>query len=294
MLVALAVAVASIGLLALSALRERRVLQKAHWGHDIARIRELRSSHSDERLGPLRVVGLGASQLGRATYVDARMDAVAQQEGVQFRYVQIARVGGRFDDWAPLMARVREARPDIVVIEDRLLFWQHAPDDLALVGEHCEDMLRRIRNGHSPVVSVRQAAGMARGFARDRRVQYREITPSELQEVRKIRLRRLGASLREGGKESLEALRSDGVVVILLSMPVDALVRRGPDAASLYRELDSQIDSLVDAGLVVRLDCPLAFKRSDFRDLRHMMPQGRDRYSRWLIHELDRMAKAKP
>jgi hypothetical protein len=289
-LVAVVAAAAIMAMLAWSACRERRLMQQANWAHDTARLAKLKAEAATNQPGPLRLVGIGTSLLGAATYYDDRMVLTAGQAGVSLRYVQLARAG-TFEDWGPLVAQVCKAHPDIVVIEDRLLFWPEPGCDLTMIRQHSQDMLERILHGHDPRRKAAQEAVRARMFERGLRMKFKKLTLAELQQARAARAVRFGGGLRPGGREALEAFRAGGIRVIILPMPVSRLVEADPDVVLQHKRLDAELARLAADGLVARLDCPLAFESNEFRDLRHMMPQGQDRYSRWLIGELARMPR---
>ena len=65
-------------------------------------------------------------------------------------------------------------------------------------------------------------------------------------------------------------------------------------AARLWARSEELAQALASEHDVVHLPCPLPLGRSDYEaDLAHFTPEGRLRYSRWLIAELVKLAEAR-
>ncbi|MBL7962000.1 hypothetical protein JNL27_17330 [bacterium] len=78
--------------------------------------------HLFSNTGEKRIIAIGSSLLGHATFYDYFMSDFGSEKGFdEFSFLQITRGSGSLEDFAPLMHALATAKPNIVVIESNLL-----------------------------------------------------------------------------------------------------------------------------------------------------------------------------
>jgi len=294
---ALALALGAYGACYVSYAREYEVERRVTERFERARLERIGPSQDDAALS---VVALGHSLLGCATPSDADMEALAHEGGLALRWARIGREGGGVFPWAGCVRAVAAARPDWVLIDERLAFLlERRPNTLPRrVRAH---LLAWLREG--PLGPEERAARGAERFLR--RIRFRQGLPEGHRPLVERLYReelaagagplasgRLAAPLATAWQRfPVEALvaacREAGARLALLEVPLHP---EGPPRGREVGVAEARALAARQPG-VVRLGCPLALSDADFGpDGRHMSARGRERYAAWLVDALAELA----
>jgi len=238
------------------------------------RARLARSASSAPGAAPLRIVGVGTSLLQDATYDDEQMEVFALRRlSRDIRYARLVRTAGWFPDWCGLMEEVLAVHPDLVWVDDYVLFYRVRPWVVHPQRVRAETKLevKRLLGPAFRIGAVDPDPGPAA---------VREVL--EQAQARRDLNYRFG--LRPEARETLRRFRDAGVPVWLLPMPLHPAARATLDEDQA-RVMDQTLRDLEREGLARVVRCPLRFDRTEYLDLLHLNVAGRKRYSGWLLDE---------
>jgi hypothetical protein len=238
--------------------------------------------------GPVRVVALGSSLVGYGLAFDDNLEALGRAQGCPLRFIRFSHNGRSLDTVPPLLARLRQQPPDVLVMEAEWLAW----GDLAQAEMSLRMRLKVRRRklflalralliggrGNAGHPDAGQGDNHAPGgpllapgppFEAGRYREYlRTFTPQDPQRLEEV-------------LAALERLQQRGCRVVILAMG------RSPEAAALFpAELaggfQAMLDRLAARGFrVERPACPLP--QACYLDEAHLNEQGRARLSAWFL-----------
>lgn len=234
--------------------------------------------------GAQRVIALGTSLMYFDTFFDGKMDAFARSQGHgRLRFLRIARARGSFEYFTPMLDGILAARPDVIIIEHDLLFyqWDEAGQDLpgfikekikALLGVSFKpNPLNFLEDKLEPDITAQDPAGFA--------------DPEKF-----IAMRPLAAVWNGEVEDFLKRAGDRGIIVVLLKMP------RTPTTESIMApEADKGV---IEARMkryrglgIGELIFPEALDTSHYLDYSHLNEKGRERFSRWLVIRLEELGR---
>ncbi|MCE9581106.1 MAG: hypothetical protein K8T20_01180 [Planctomycetes bacterium] len=244
-------------------------------------------SPGSSRLG---VIAIGTSHLNHATEASWNMDALALELGKRpLRWTRICAPGREWDA-LPLIESVCATRPQVLLIENEILFTRSW--DLENHESGFETFLDYLRYRVLLVAVPPKSSGMGRWPIR--------IMPgaSEESDIVKVTPRMIAARQRarassfhpEEVTRVLDVLRkahAEGVTIAILDLALPSCpVPWAPEELAKIAEAHSVLEREVGA---VILKCPVEFSAADYYDHSHLKTAARKRLSRWLVGELDRL-----
>jgi hypothetical protein len=247
-----------------------------------ARLVQLGSARSGGK--PYTVVLLGSSALKYATIEDRLLAAELERRAK--RPVQVFRLvnnWGVFGDFEPLGDSLVELQPDLVLLQSELIAvdrpyskhlelvrdylrwpfyearaWDHRDEDPAEV-----QFEQPCWNRKHPVYSIREQRRRSQDW----------VTPDAT-----------GPSAR-AAREFLERIRAAGATVVLLNVP-----RRDDYEGQLDAERLAALaaaDRAIDTVSLESAWGPQPLAKNLYCDVTHLSPEGRRRYSEWLLDRID-------
>jgi len=241
--------------------------REARWGE---RLSALSAPVPPGSPSPRRVVALGTSLYRCGLLEDGAMERLAARRCPRpVRFVGLVRDTGDFPRWTALAGRVREARPDVVLVDPHLLLYRPRPGPY-----HWRNFWLFFR---APLPGLRAGGPDPAGEE--------PWTPARASAAREGRRQMLVFGLRAEVVEALRALASDGAAVVVAPVPLtpEGERWRAPGEAT---ETERVLGDLEREGLLKRLACPLRLSREEYADPAHLGPAGRARFSSWLLDEL--------
>ncbi len=224
----------------------------------------------------LGIVGIGSSLLQQDTYPDSAMESfAARSSGLSIRYVRMARSGRNTWAWQSLMEHARVADCDLVLVEDTFLFYR-------------PKWLRNHYRSFRAFCTWHMAEYLGFDHLRappDGPATPRRMTFKTRERIRGFWSRYFEFGLRPGSRQLFANFRQAGIQVVVLVMPLhdEGKLTRDPQD---WLTMEQVLGDLEADGLVRVLRCPLVFDRSDYSDLRHLMPSGREKYCVWLLRTI--------
>lgn len=246
----------------------------------------------------LRVVALGHSLLTKGVLPAGELEALAAERGLALSWARIDRQGGGFGDWAPLIEPLLATRPDLILVDERLLVApprRHARRHLTRARAHLRRLLRYGPSARWPAtLRTREVL---------RQLYLDEPLPPAAREHAQRAVARIWADPpRVGPFDPLAALgphpqlplaplaaaaREQGARVVLLEVPLHPSSTH-PTPPELGRLRAAELAA--EHGLE-RWSCPLELPLADYApDRAHLLPSGRAAYSAWLLGQLEREA----
>ncbi len=244
------------------------------------RIRHFSQTREPGMLSTYRVIALGNSLLYRATFLDSRMETLAEERGLScLRFLRVTRAVGRLSHFEPLRDEIMDARPDLLVIQTDLLLTEHSlarvyPQFLRFWIGRQMDSLKGPRRPY-PNANLQPDEETPRQWRQDRAA-FGQFARFFKRQRRKgwIDPDRLAAWIDK-------ALR-EGVTVLLLetprSVPVHTLIEQSA-VKRVQEPLPKQWETIV-------LSYPVPLPLTYFTDFTHLNARGRDIYSDWLLDAL--------
>lgn len=236
----------------------------------------------------LKVVAVGTSILGRATYYDSEMDAYAGSLGLPLSYLRITEPHGGTLDWRPLFDQIIASGPNVILIENYYLFysWNAYNGLLTQLQNYFKTQVNRTCRLKSWGIDYAEVSDSLRG--------YEEARPTKQPIAEKNTTRRIvmgemqAFGLRPGYREILEVCHQRGIAIVVLDMPLAPAVTKGEEN---LRIMNDTLAELEGEGLLKRLNGPEDISQGDFFDLMHMNDSGQRKYSGWLVKRLQEMQK---
>ncbi len=244
------------------------------------RIRQFAGTSAPHGDSLFRVVALGNSLLYRATFLDNRIDRLAEERGLTgFRFLRLARARGRLSHFERLRGEIMDARPDLLLLQTGLLepahsrsqvyaeflrFWIGRQID-SFKGQHRSYPNANLLQDEETPRQWRQDDAAFGQFARFFRRQRKKgwIDPH-----------RLASWIDEANRRGVSVL----LVETPSSVPVQNLIVRNSFDA-VHERLPETWDGVV-------LSYPVPLPLTHFTDFTHLNAQGRDTYSKWLLDTL--------
>jgi hypothetical protein len=265
-------------------LNDHRIARRARLERSAARLNHLWEGDDSDVAQPLRVATFGTSLLQVGLLGEGVLGEVAADElGVDLRIVKFWQAGGGAEAWHPVLDRVFEQPPHVVIFEDYYLFYRMwwFMDHLRGFRRMCWELLRgeedrsdseeKAENGVFARKESPHVLAPVDDVRRRRRMEYRS--------------RALLFGLRPGTEEVIERFHEKGVSVVIVQLPV-------PDFGEESRLpgrvefMASELARLEQTGIVTVLRCPLDFEDDEFDDFLHLRRESRPVFSRWLLEEI--------
>ncbi len=236
----------------------------------------------------LGVVALGSSLLTCSTRHNWHMDSLSKEmEKRPLRWRKIC-VAGHAWDILPLLEAGVAAKPQVLVLESNLLFQRSRDGETE--ESAFEVFLSYVRFRVNQVVPI--------GGGKPRRRWPSEIlsppsdnptpvvlTPDHLARSRRSRERNFHPEDVDRYLPVLNRAREAGVTVVMLDLALQGAPL--PWTAEQRRAIDVMHGRLEKEAGVRIFRYPHPLERSDFYDAAHLSPAGREKFSRWLVEELD-------
>lgn len=234
-----------------------------------------------------RIIALGSSLLGHATFPDEFMSDFGKANGFDdFKYLQITRGGGLQEDFIPFMHSITEAKPDIVVIESNLVLLDlDKSERLKLIERRHQKKLRHIgsqlirwffgakqKNSQSTLKTIDQQTKQDSMFF----VLRSEFTKNHFGVRDTI--------LPKEIKDFFVRAKEKKIRVILVDIPrserLEEVITRLP---SYDQNVSYMIQALKTKYGVEYLKFPDQLGLEYYVDFAHFNQAGRERYSLWLL-----------
>lgn len=249
--------------------------------------------------GPVRVVALGTSLVGRALPFDGDLEALGRVQGHPLRFVRFTRSTRRLDLTPALLAELAGRRPDLLVVEAEWLVWGTPPERPDRAWRVQDQRLYRLVRARLALAAGRLGPA-GQGQDMNRPLTDADDDPSlpgagfdprryaaGLERVVPQDPARLETVL--AGLADLER-RSCRVVVLAFGRSPAASARFPPALAAGF---EAGLERLAARGFrVQRNTCPLG--QDCYLDEAHLNRPGRERFARWFLDRLDDWTGARP
>jgi len=230
------------------------------------------------------VVTLGSSGLKCAILEPDKFTASAATHGIpQARLVRLLYPSGVDVLQEDLITNLAMKHPTVLLVQDNALCYTSGRPSLEnfrdRVRHRVNTILGRQNEKHSP-------EHLADDFFSTPTDTYKVVDNQDIVQERNYRMSTFAPTLRADVLRAMEACRRAGSHVFIISVPVHP---RWDVAFSEHREAsEARIRHVVDNGLAEPLICPLPFSGDDFLDLAHMSTKASERFTNWLLAELQR------
>lgn len=240
------------------------------------------------------IVLIGSSKTRCAIQFDDLMSHRLAALGTPARVVRVTRAWATVQDFAGVFPRIEETKPAAVLIESELVTLE--ANAFRQVGmPKNADWRERTRHG---LAGMLPSALVARQAPENHGVSWIECglkLTSDAAAGRREKISRIEASTPAERAQFIEIgrrLRSDGIRVILLDLPVrpDAL---GDRPLALRQGQARAIQELSATGLFERFDDPPKLGTEFFQDSGHLNPHGQELASSWLASKLSLLLKSR-
>jgi hypothetical protein len=244
------------------------------------RIRQFSQTSEPGMGSTFRVIALGNSFLYRATFLDSRMERLAEERELPgLRFLRVTRAGGRLPHFEPLRYEIMDARPDLLVIQTGLLLKEPLlarvyPQFLRFwIGRQIDSFKGRRRP--NPNVNLQPDDETPRQWRQDRAA-FGQFARFFKEQYKK------GWSDPDRVAPWIDEALRKGVPILLLEMPRSIPVHTMTEQGS-FRTFHEALPKQWN-GVVLSYPVPLAIKH--FTDFTHLNAHGRDLYSDWLLGAL--------
>jgi hypothetical protein len=229
------------------------------------------------------VVILGTSKVECAVGFDPEITAQVRAAGVTADVIRVTRQAAIYQDLAPAFEPLIAARPDLVLVEEDLLYFGHTWDDMA----HQKSWRARVDR------ALRTRLGFPRSRFNypgpsSRPCGVAKIDPATLVgEYAQLWATRWPTTPqdRSGFTRQLDRLRANGTKVVLLQLPPSPLATKNFPPQLRASAIAALADLQASHGLS-RIGPPFELPQSAYKDLGHMNAEGRQRYTEWLAPEI--------
>lgn len=282
-IVAIAISIAILALTVFFDYKEQTLRNKLFFEHHSKRLEDFKS---DNLGGGLKVVGVGTSLFRASTYYDKDMNAYAWQRlNIPLEYLRISEPGGGNLDWQPLMQKIIQADPDVILIENYYLFYRRNLNRSYYSRSQRYFKDKRIhKRWQVTLAEMSEKIDLYEQI----KAKKKEVTKEKLIKKRKSKDKTFIFGLRPGYKEIFEICQKKNISIIVLDMPIHSKARIAFGEERL-QYINNKLTELETEGLIKRLAGPYNLNNNDFADLRHMTQSGREKYSSWLIKNLHEM-----
>lgn len=237
-----------------------------------------------------KVVLIGTSLTGWGFYEDADMEAYASVHGIpELEFYRMAKSGRRLELFDTLFETLMSAKPNLVFIEEKLLFYKNSrsgpwPESVQKTKQFLlEGILEVIRQRRMPVTSSKD-----RYYIRDSDLRAQPLLlkkRTDYQAAASIVRARRNFVPSPALHRFLVHARGQNIPVVLLGLPF------AQEVEALYPEMDTQYEQKIrqlylDIYGIEQLPFTDELSEDHFRDLFHVNFDGRDRLSAWFVEQL--------
>lgn len=279
-IVAIGISIAILALTVFFDYKEQAIRNKVFFEHHSKRLADFKSDNLGEGL---KVVGVGTSLLRASTYYDKDMNAYAWQRlNIQLEYLRISEPGGGNLDWQPLMQKIIQADPDVILIENYYLFYRRNLNKSYYSRSQRYFKDKKIhKRWQVTLAEMSEKIDLYEQI----KTKKKAVTEEKLIKQRKSKNKTMIFGLRPGYKEIFEICQKKNISIIVLDMPINSKARIVWGEERL-QYINNKLAKLEADGLIQRLAGPDNLDDGDFAELKHMLPSGREKYSLWLIESL--------
>ena len=249
--------------------------------------------HAFSSVNEKRIVAVGTSLLGHATFFDQFMSEFGKEKNFdEFKYLQITKGGGFQEDFIPLMRAITEANPNIVIIESNLVLLDlDKSERLKLAIRHHKKRLR-----HSGSLFLRAIFGTKQEkteLRREAAIQQtkqdsvhlalrKEFSKSHFEVRDTILPKEIEVFLLRAKELKIRTIIVDIPRFRKLEEVITQLPLYKPNVYSLIQELQTKYG-------VTYLKFPEELGLEYYEDFSHLNQKGRERYSYWLLSCLSKL-----
>ncbi len=234
-----------------------------------------------------RIIALGSSLLGHATFLDESMSDFGKANGFyDFNYLRITKGGGLQEDFIPLMRSITEVKPNIVVIESNLVLLDlDKSERLKLVVRQHKKKLRHIgsqlRRYFFGVKQRNSELGLETIDQQTKQDSMRFVHKSEfIKDHFEVRDTILSKEI----EDFFVCAKEKKIRVILVDIPrsekLEEVITRVP---SYDQNVPYGIHAVKRKYVVEYLKFPDQLGLEYYMDFSHFNQKGRERYSIWLL-----------
>lgn len=243
-----------------------------------------------------KVIAIGSSLLEAAVSPDSAR-YLLQSTPTNSNYLQLTRTRALLSDFYPLMNKMLEVRPEIVLIQASLL-WQPR-NVLNQWDERFKHALQKHRAGLKRLIAARIFSPMGiPDTDLNQTGSFKKIHRDSSLFADVVRFRNqftvMDSELDEDFKTFLLDARARNTRIIVVDVPRYAGLEEQISGSKNNKQRWTALHDVLQTGYGVRfMEFPDTLSLDHYKDFSHFNSTGRDKYSRWLFCELMQPEKAK-